>query len=554
MKVGDLLSTARASKLHWSWLPALAALVWVLARDHLPRVGAHAAAAAPIAALAMASVAIQEAARRVAIASAGGPVAPVTLWPAGGVSQAATPPSMPAEIRAAYVGPLASFALAATFGVVNAGGTFGAAADVLARFNLAFAAFSLIPASPLAGSGVLRSALRARGRSFAEASATAARAGLVFGALLIGTGVARVVTGDERGGIGLAVAGAIAGAAARADAKGVALGRRNTPRSAIASLPIMLVMLLAVATLYHPPLALAAPGEPFDVLGDVEVTEHTDRSPVNGRYLAASVQIQDPSALHAFVSLFRRDHYLIPREDLRPLVEDPFRPAAEPGALFRLGRDYATVAAALAVGIPVELHGNGVRVVAAGLRARAAGFLPGDTIVGVDGQPIDRLEELRDVVVARPAGASFELLVERDGQRIVRSIRSVVSERSGDVPYLDMQGLTEDFRYEVPFRIRFRADGELGSSGGLAYALAIADLLDPRDLARGRTIVATGRVDVTGRVRPIIGAIAKQWSALEAGATLFVVSGDDAAALRNPVVRVIGVNSVEEAVERLLAE
>lgn len=546
----DLRAAIARSRLHWSWVPALVALAWVLASDHFPRVGGSAWATALVVGLTVVCVVIQEAARRVAMWSAGDEVAPVVLWPAGGIPANATTPPIRAEIRGALVAPLASFGLAALFATVAGGGTFGAAADVLARSNAAFAIFGLIPALPLAGGALLRSALRARGRSFAEASATASRASLAFGLLLLATGLARIATGDPRGGVGLGVAAVVLGGAARAGIPNTSTVGRITLRGTIAAAPIVLVMLIAVSSLYHPPLALAAPGEPFDVLGDVMITG-VDVSPVRGRYFAASVRVQDPSALHAFVSLFRRDHYLLRRETLRPIVEDPFRPAGDAAGLFSQSREYAAIAAAQAVGIPVKTDGSGVRILAAGPRARAAGFLPGDTIVGAEGRPIARLEELRAAVVARPAGTSFTLVVERGDQRVQRSIRSTVSERSGGVPYLDMQGATRDFRYTLPFQIRFRAQGELGASSGFAYALAIADLLDPRDLARGRTIAATGRIELDGQVKPIIGAIAKQWSALETGASLFVISQADALALERAVLPVLGVQSLEDAIEKL---
>jgi PDZ domain-containing protein len=62
-----------------------------------------------------------------------------------------------------------------------------------------------------------------------------------------------------------------------------------------------------------------------------------------------------------------------------------------------------------------------------------------------------------------------------------------------------------------------------GSSASLTYALAVADMLDPADLARGRTIAATGQLDADGRVGAVRFVAEKARAARAAGATLFLV-------------------------------
>jgi PDZ domain-containing protein len=48
---------------------------------------------------------------------------------------------------------------------------------------------------------------------------------------------------------------------------------------------------------------------------------------------------------------------------------------------------------------------------------------------------------------------------------------------------------------DLPFQVRFSERPDVaGPSAGLAYALAIADLLDQGDYARGRTVAATGTI------------------------------------------------------------
>ena len=55
-------------------------------------------------------------------------------------------------------------------------------------------------------------------------------------------------------------------------------------------------------------------------------------------------------------------------------------------------------------------------------------------------------------------------------------------------------------RSSPPAPLRFRSRPDVGGpSAGLAHALAIADMLDPADLARSRAIATTGTIDLDGQ-------------------------------------------------------
>jgi antitoxin (DNA-binding transcriptional repressor) of toxin-antitoxin stability system len=80
--------------------------------------------------------------------------------------------------------------------------------------------------------------------------------------------------------------------------------------------------------------------------------------------------------------------------------------------------------------------------------------------------------------------------------------------------------------------VEFRSRPLQGPSAGLVYALALADLLTADDLARGRTIAATGQLTDTGGVVPVAFVGEKVSVARAGGAVMFLVpggqySGDD---------------------------
>ncbi|MBA3653636.1 MAG: cyclic nucleotide-binding domain-containing protein, partial [Actinobacteria bacterium] len=97
--------------------------------------------------------------------------------------------------------------------------------------------------------------------------------------------------------------------------------------------------------------------------------------------------------------------------------------------------------------------------------------------------------------------------------------------------------------------VHFRHRDIVGPSGGLVYALLIADLLTPGDLTGGRAIAATGTLDPAGAVGRV-GGIAEKAAALRrVGGTLLLLPIDQLAG--DYGVTVVGVASLNEALGAL---
>lgn len=145
----------------------------------------------------------------------GVPVSGVTLWLLGGMTRLrGEPPTPGASIRIAAAGPAVSLVLGLGFSAIAIGmAVFGATGLVpglvrwLAAINVILAAFNLIPASPLDGGRILQGLLWKRSGHRYKAAITAARAGRVFGWLLIGVGLADFVTYASGGGVWLVFVG-----------------------------------------------------------------------------------------------------------------------------------------------------------------------------------------------------------------------------------------------------------------------------------------------------------------------------------------------------------
>lgn len=136
------------------------------------------------------------------------PMRGITLFIFGGVAQMSEePPSAKSEFRMAIAGPIASIIIGVTlYGIDIA--TQGIIASVpfhgiiryLAFINLILAAFNMVPAFPLDGGRVLRSALWGWKKNLNWATRIASKIGTGFGFLLIALGVLSFINGSFIGG------------------------------------------------------------------------------------------------------------------------------------------------------------------------------------------------------------------------------------------------------------------------------------------------------------------------------------------------------------------
>lgn len=130
------------------------------------------------------------------------PIRGIILFLFGGVAEMeAEPPSAKAELGMAIAGPITSIAigLVALAGAAMTGVWPAAVTTVwsyLGVVNLALAAFNILPAFPLDGGRVFRALLWRRHGDLLRATRTASRVGKLFGVLLMGLGMVRLLSGD----------------------------------------------------------------------------------------------------------------------------------------------------------------------------------------------------------------------------------------------------------------------------------------------------------------------------------------------------------------------
>jgi Zn-dependent protease len=219
-------------RINWSLLVVFALIVWSLAAGVFPRQnpghsdGVHLAMAVAAAVLFFVSILLHELGHARQALREGMEIDGITLWLFGGVAQfKGAFPSAGAEFRIAIAGPLVSLGLGVGFVLLALVGLPSAVEGVaawLGYINLTLLVFNLLPALPLDGGRVLRSALWYFRGDLAWSTRVASDIGQGFGYLFIAFGIVMLILYGAFSGAWLAFLGWFLLQAARAEARYVA--------------------------------------------------------------------------------------------------------------------------------------------------------------------------------------------------------------------------------------------------------------------------------------------------------------------------------------------
>lgn len=223
----------------------------------------------------------------------------------------------------------------------------------------------------------------------------------------------------------------------------------------------------------------------------------------------------------------------------------------------------ASIVALRTLGYPVAIHGTGavVRSVGKGLPAEAI-LHPNDTLVAIEGQPLETADDAIKALGAHKPGDTITLTVEAPpnvdtGEPGATRTETVTLGARQNDPSKALLGVdlgTRAPRYELPFTVDIDSKAVGGPSAGLAFTLGIIDVLTPGELTGGRTVAVTGSIDVNGHVGPIGGIRQKTFLAERSGATLFIVPKDEVSEAQQwagPDLKIVGVDTIDEALAAL---
>jgi PDZ domain-containing protein len=195
--------------------------------------------------------------------------------------------------------------------------------------------------------------------------------------------------------------------------------------------------------------------------------------------------------------------------------------------------DAAVVALTRYAGYPAN-HGPGLLVEDVFPKTPAEGkIFPGDVIREVDGKAVDDPDQLGAMIKAVGVGHPLTFTIEAGGKTRQASVAPA------KLPNVDHPAIGISLVSNFPFPLTIDSGNIGGPSAGLMWTLGLVDLLTPGDLTGGRTIAGTGEITVEGKVLPIGGVQEKVVAAERAGATIFFVPPQDAAAARSVAKKIL---------------
>ena len=249
----------------------------------------------------------------------------------------------------------------------------------------------------------------------------------------------------------------------------------------------------------------------------------------------------------------------------------------------QVSKNAAVVVALQKLGFDLVITPIGIEVAQVFDCTAADGTLgTGDLIVGVNGVDVRSGEELVEQLMEQSIGDEVDLSVERiDPNNPAKSMSTdlvVITLGSADAdcladdvradeprPFIGI-GTLPIFEENFPIEVDLRTGKVGGPSAGLAFTLAIMDVLSEGELTNGLSIVATGSIDREGNVGPVGGIRQKTVAAERSRADVFLVpkccdnfvsretgeplgmpSNYDEAVAHAEDIMVIGVDTLDEA-------
>ncbi|MDP9071589.1 MAG: PDZ domain-containing protein [Actinomycetota bacterium] len=301
------------------------------------------------------------------------------------------------------------------------------------------------------------------------------------------------------------------------------------------------------------PLVVLSPGAALSVPARIELVGQAEDQ-VSGDLLLTTVRVSEPSAVETVVAWLDGRRSVVARQQVIPPGVDADEYVEAQRQLYRESAQLAAAVGLRAAGFPAEVTGAGARVAGVIEGSPAEGRLrEGDVITAINDWPVLTAADVAAVTARATSGDLVRVRVQRGDE--ARELRIVVDEVSRlGRPGLGVALRTVAAAVRLPFPVEVAPERIGGESAGLMTALAVYDLVDPGDLARGRRVAGTGTIDGRGRVGPVGGVAEKVAAAERADAVLFLVpraEADLAKRAAGPRLRVVPVDTFDDALAAL---
>lgn len=156
----------------------------------------------------------------------------------------------------------------------------------------------------------------------------------------------------------------------------------------------------------------------------------------------------------------------------------------------------------------------------------AAVLEPADTILEVDGAPIQTIEDLTAALGDADPGDVIEMTIDR-AQEGTMTVEVELSSDPTDPERTIVGFVPFDTRtVDLPFDVSIDTAAVGGPSAGAAFTLALIDELTPGDLTGGRDIAVTGTIRLDGSIGPIGGLEQKVSAVHQHGVEVFLIPAE----------------------------
>lgn len=192
-------------------------------------------------------------------------------------------------------------------------------------------------------------------------------------------------------------------------------------------------------------------------------------------------------------------------------------------------QESSTVVAYQAADKDITIDYNGVYVVSVVEGMPADGKLKaGDRIIGMDGNKIEKADDLIDNIEEKKADDTISVEVVRNEESFKEEITLEKFSESENKVGIGIR-LVTDRSVSVDPEVHFSSGNIGGPSAGLMFSLEIYDQLTEEDLTKGKQIAGTGVIDYNGNVQRIGGIDKKVIAADKEGCVVFFAPNENGA-------------------------
>lgn len=324
--------------------------------------------------------------------------------------------------------------------------------------------------------------------------------------------------------------------------------------------PLALVLMLSIGALFvRLPYYVISPGSARQVDDLIKVSAPGQAHPPKGKVLLTTVSLGPVRNVYDAIGGWLDPAVdVVPEREILGPVTDPKQYNQQNIQAMSDSKEVAEYVAFKKLGYQVAVHGDGALVVGVVPGTGAAAALePGDVIVSADGAPVRLAEDLVASIKKKKPGDRIHLQVRRasDPKGAPREVDVTLSARRDGTPLLGITQQTWRQRFDFPFKVDIDSGQIGGPSAGLAFTLAVLDVLTPGEMTGGVPIAATGTIEPDGSVGPVGGVAQKTIAVERSGAKLFLVPSEEYAiahARAGRRLRVERCDSIDDAL-RILA-